>query len=149
MYRLEHSEYLIGLGGFPLLAAALFFLVSWKRQTAARMGDPGLIRQLISNFSPLRFSIKAAAVLLAFLIIILAATNPQKPGSMENIQRKGVDVMLVLDVSKSMLARDIKPSRLDKAKQLLLLLTEKLNNDRIGLILFAGRAYLQMPLTTV
>jgi Ca-activated chloride channel family protein len=67
---------------------------------------------------------------------------------MENVNRKGVDVMLVLDVSKSMLARDIKPSRLERAKQLLLRLTEQLTNDRVGLILFAGRAYLQMPLTT-
>ncbi|HLZ89101.1 MAG TPA: VWA domain-containing protein, partial [Puia sp.] len=148
MYRLEHSEYLIGLGALPLLLAALFFLLSWKKRTAERMGDPALIRQLIRNFSPLRFMIKVSVALLAFFIIVVAAANPQKPGAMENVQRKGVDVMLVLDVSKSMLARDIKPSRLDKAKQLLLLLTEKLDNDRVGLILFAGRAYLQMPLTT-
>lgn len=148
MYRLEHSEYLIGLAALPILLAALFFLLQWKKQTAGRMGDPDLVRQLIRNFSPLRFLIKVSLALAAFLIIILAAANPQKPGTMENIRRKGVDVMLVLDVSKSMLARDIKPSRLDKAKQLLQLLTEKLENDRIGLILFAGRAYLQMPLTT-
>lgn len=148
MFRIQHSEYLTGLGALPLLVVALYFLLSWKKRTAARMGDPGLVRQLISNFSPVRFMIKAVVAILAFGVIILAATNPQKPGAMENIQRKGVDVMLVLDVSKSMLARDIKPSRLEKAKQLLLLLTEKLNNDRIGLILFAGRSYLQMPLTT-
>ena len=148
MYRIQHSEYLIGLGALPLLVAALYLLVSWKKRTAARMGDPLLVRQLIGNFSPGRFMFKALAAILAFGVIILAAANPQKPGAMENVQRKGVDVMLVLDVSKSMLARDIKPSRLDKAKQFMLLLTEKLNNDRIGLILFAGRAYLQMPLTT-
>jgi len=67
---------------------------------------------------------------------------------MQNVNRRGVDVMLVLDVSKSMLARDIKPNRLEKAKQMLIRLTDKLENDRIGLVLFAGRAYLQMPLTT-
>jgi Ca-activated chloride channel family protein len=148
VYRLEHSEYLIGLGALPLLVAALVFLLGWKKRTAARMGDPALIRQLIGNFSPRRFLFKAIAAILAFGVIIVAAANPQKSGAMENVQRKGVDVMLVLDVSKSMLAKDIKPSRLDKAKQFLLLLSEKLNNDRIGLILFAGRAYLQMPLTT-
>jgi Ca-activated chloride channel family protein len=148
VYRLQHSEYLIGLGALPLLLATLYFLLRWKKQTVVRMGDPALVRQLIRNFSPLRFLLKAGIALVAFLIIILGAANPQKPGKMENIQRKGVDVMLVLDVSKSMLARDIKPSRLEKARQLLLLLTEKLENDRIGLILFAGRAYLQMPLTT-
>ena len=132
----------------PLLVAALFLLLSWKKKTASRMGDPALIRQLIRNFSPVRFGIKVTAALVAFFVIILAAANPQKPGAMENVHRKGVDVMLVLDVSKSMLARDVKPSRLDKAKQLLLLLTEKLDNDRVGLILFAGRPYLQMPLTS-
>jgi Ca-activated chloride channel family protein len=92
--------------------------------------------------------IKATLVLVAFFVVVLGAANPQKPGSMENVQRKGVDVMLVLDVSKSMLARDIKPTRLEKAKQFLLRLTDQLPNDRIGLVLFAGRAYLQMPLTS-
>lgn len=148
MFRLEHSDYLVGLGALPLLVAAFVFLLGWKKKTAARIGDPALVRQLIRSFSPLKFILKSMVALLAFLVIVLAAANPQKPGAMENVQRKGVDVMLVLDVSKSMLARDIKPSRLDKAKQLLMLLTEKLDNDRIGLILFAGRAYLQMPLTS-
>ena len=148
MYRIEHIEYLLGLVGCPLLLAALWFLLTWKKRVVARIGDPSLVEQLISSFSSVRFLIKAVLVLIAFFIIVVGAGNPQKPGKMENVQRKGVDVMICLDVSKSMLARDIKPSRLDKAKQLLQLLTEKLENDRIGLILFAGRAYLQMPLTS-
>ncbi|HLA58323.1 MAG TPA: VWA domain-containing protein, partial [Puia sp.] len=69
-------------------------------------------------------------------------------GKAEDITRQGVDVIIVLDVSKSMLAQDVKPSRLDKARQLLYRLTDRLQNDRMGLILFAGRAYMQMPLTT-
>ena len=148
MFRVEHIENLIGLAALPLLVATLYLLLSWKKKTAARIGDPTLVRQLIRNFSSWRFLLKAGLALLAFIIIILGAGNPQKPGSMENVQRKGVDVMFVLDVSKSMLARDIKPSRLERAKQLLLRLTDKLDNDRIGLVLFAGRPYLQMPLTT-
>ena len=148
MYRIEHIENLIGLAALPLLIAALWFLLSWKKRTMARIGDPSLVRQLVSNFSSARFLIKAGILLLAFLIIVIGAGNPQKPGKMENVKRKGVDVMVVLDVSKSMLATDIKPSRLDKAKQLLLLMLDKLENDRIGLVLFAGRAYLQMPLTS-
>jgi Ca-activated chloride channel family protein len=148
VYRIEHIENLLGLAAFPLLAAALWFLLGWKKRTVARIGDPSLVRQLVSSFSPTRFLIKAGVALLAFLIIVIGAGNPQKPGKMENVKRKGVDVMIVLDVSKSMLARDVKPSRLDKAKQLLLLMLDKLDNDRIGLVLFAGRAYLQMPLTS-
>ena len=148
VFRIEHTEYLVGLAGLPILLALLWLLLQWKKKTAARMGDPALISLLIESFSSVRFLVKAALVLLAFIIIVLGAANLQKPGSMENVQRKGVDVMLVLDVSKSMLARDIKPSRLEKAKQFLLRLTDQLENDRIGLILFAGRAYLQMPLTS-
>ena len=148
MYRVEHIDYLIGLGALPLLLAALWLLLGWKKKTAARIGDPALVQQLIGNYSALRFAIKATLAILAFAVIVLGAANLQQPGKMENVQRKGVDVMFVLDVSKSMLAQDIKPSRLDKAKQLLTLLSEKLENDRIGLILFAGRPYLQMPLTS-
>jgi Ca-activated chloride channel homolog len=148
VFRIEHTEYLVGLAGLPILLALLWLLLQWKKKTAARMGDPALISLLIDSFSSVRFGVKAGLVLLAFVIIVLGAANLQKPGSMENVQRKGVDVMLVLDVSKSMLARDIKPSRLEKAKQFLLRLTDQLENDRIGLILFAGRAYLQMPLTS-
>jgi Ca-activated chloride channel family protein len=123
-------------------------LLRWKKKTVARVGDPRLVQQLIKNFSSSRFLIKAVLVLLAFTALIIGAANPQRPGAMEKINRQGVDVMLVLDVSKSMLAKDIKPSRLDRAKQLLLRLVDKLEEDRIGLVLFAGRAYLQMPLTT-
>jgi Ca-activated chloride channel homolog len=148
LFRIQHIEYLFGLGAIPLLGALFYLLIEWKKQAAARMGDPALVEQLVRNFSPLRFLVKFVLSLLAFAAIIVGAGNLQKPGSMENVRRQGVDVMLVLDVSKSMLARDIKPSRLEKAKQLLTRLTDKLDNDRLGMVLFAGRAYMQMPLTT-
>jgi Ca-activated chloride channel family protein len=148
VFRIEHIEYLNGLAALPLLLFLLWLLLNWKKKTVSRIGDPWLVSQLIGNFSSARFLIKAGLALVAFFAIVLAAANPQKPGSMENVQRKGVDVMLVLDVSRSMLARDIKPTRLERAKQFLLRLVDQLPNDRIGLVLFAGRAYLQMPLTT-
>ena len=147
-FRVQHIEYLFGLVGLPLLVMVLFTLWQWKRKTRARIGDPALVSELIKSYSSIRFFIKAAIALLAFATIVLGASNFQKPGAMENIKRQGVDVMLVLDVSKSMLATDIKPSRLEKAKQALVRLADKLDNDRIGLVLFAGRSYLQMPLTT-
>lgn len=148
MVRFQHMEYLLGLALFPLLVVLLYALLRWKRKTTARIGDPILVKQLIKNFSSVRFFIKVSLALLAFILVVMGAANMQRPGAMENVNRQGVDVMMVLDVSKSMLARDIKPSRLEKAKQLLLRLMDKLENDRIGLVLFAGRAYLQMPLTT-
>jgi Ca-activated chloride channel family protein len=148
VFRIEHIEYLNGLAALPVLLVLLWFLLRWKKRTAEKIGDATLVSQLIRNFSSVRFMIKAGLALVALFAIVLAAANLQKPGSMENVQRKGVDVLLVLDVSKSMLARDIKPSRLERAKQFLLRLVDQLPNDRIGLVLFAGRAYLQMPLTT-
>jgi Ca-activated chloride channel homolog len=148
MFRIQHTEYLFGLAAIPLLAALFYLLIQWKKQAAARIGEPLLVEQLVKNFSPLRFLIKFVLVLLAFTGIVLGAGNLQKPGAMQNVHRQGVDVMMVLDVSKSMLARDIKPSRLEKAKQLLTRLTDKLEDDRLGMVLFAGRAYMQMPLTT-
>ncbi len=85
---------------------------------------------------------------LALAAVIVASANLQKPGAMDDVQRKGVDVVIAMDVSKSMLAEDIKPNRLERARQLVYKLMDQLPNDRVGLVLFAGRAYLQMPLTT-
>ncbi len=148
MLKLQHIEYLFGLGALPLLGLLLYILLRWKKKTRAKIGDPALVGQLVKNYSPLLFAVKAGLALAALTAILLGAANFQRPGAMQNVNRRGVDVMLVLDVSKSMLARDIKPSRLERAKQLLIRLTDRLENDRIGVVLFAGRAYLQMPLTT-
>jgi Ca-activated chloride channel family protein len=123
-------------------------LLQWKKNVIRKIGDEGLVRQLVRNFSPGKYAFKFSLALLACAAVVLGAANLQKRGTTENVSRKGVDIMLVLDVSKSMLADDIKPSRLEKAKQFLTKLLYKLKEDRIGLILFAGRAYLQMPLTT-
>ena len=147
MIRFQHIENLFGLVSIPLLIVVFLFLLQWKRKTKQKLGDPGLIGQLIGTYSPVKFSVKFIVALLALATIIMGAANIQKPGSMQDVQRRGVDVMLVLDVSKSMLAEDIKPSRLSKAKQFLLRLVDKMENDRLGLVLFAGRAYMQMPLT--
>jgi Ca-activated chloride channel family protein len=148
MIKWQHIEYLFGLVALPLLGLLLYTLLRWKKKTRSRIGDPALVKELVKSYSPLRFGIKAGLALMALAAVVMGAANYQRPGAMENVNRRGVDVMLVLDVSKSMLARDIKPSRLEKAKQLLTRLADKLENDRIGLVLFAGRAYLQMPLTT-
>src|SRR5579871_1705416 len=99
--RLQHIEYLIGLAALPVILLLLFLLLRWKKKTSALMGDPALVQQLIGNFSPLRFAIKAGLATVALGVLVLAAANLQKPGKMENVQRKGVDVMFVLDVSKS------------------------------------------------
>lgn len=143
----EHLEYLLFLLLIPGLVILYNYLIRWKKKTASRIGDPLLVKQLVKSFSARNFLVKFIMTLLTVLLLVTGMANLRGKGKAENITRQGVDVMIVLDVSKSMLARDIKPSRLDKAKQLLYRLVDKLQNDRLGLILFAGRAYMQMPLT--
>jgi Ca-activated chloride channel homolog len=144
----QHPEYFIGLIVIPGLLFGYFRLVSWKKKLAARIGDPSLVAQLVKSYSAGNFLLKFVLMLTAVFFLVAGLANLRAKGNAENITRNGVDVMIVLDVSKSMLAQDVKPSRLDKAKQLLYRLVDRLQNDRIGLILFAGRAYMQMPLTT-
>jgi Ca-activated chloride channel homolog len=146
--KFQHLEYLAGLLVLPLLILLFLRMLQWKKKTGARIGDPGLVQQLVKTYSPARTVVKFGLACLALIFLILGLANLRSRGTTENFSRSGVDVMIVLDVSKSMLAQDVKPSRLEKAKQLLFKLLDRLENDRVGLILFAGRAYLQMPLTT-
>ena len=148
MIRFENTIYLWGLAAIPFMILLFIFLLQWKKRTAKRIGDARLVSQLVRNYSPFKFALKFILVAICFGLIITGAANYQEPGNLQNTNLKGVDVMLVLDVSKSMLAEDIKPSRLERAKQLLTKLLDRLQNDRIGIVLFAGRSYLQMPLTT-
>ncbi|HEY4151534.1 MAG TPA: VWA domain-containing protein [Chitinophagaceae bacterium] len=146
-FRFEHIEFLPGLA--LLLVGVLLYLevLRWKRKTQQKIGEPALVKELTKSYSPFRFALKFIFVLVALGATIVAAANLQSQGAAETVSRKGVDVMMVLDVSNSMLAEDIKPSRLERAKQLVTRLLDKMDNDRIGLVLFAGRAYMQMPLT--
>jgi Ca-activated chloride channel family protein len=148
LVRFENINYWLCLTAIPFLVALFVFLLQWKKATAKKIGDEKLVGLITRNYSSFKFLLKFIIVLVALVAIIIGAMNFQTQGKTENIHRKGVDVMIVLDVSKSMLAEDIKPSRLDRAKELLTLLMNKLENDRVGLVLFAGRAYMQMPLTT-
>jgi Ca-activated chloride channel family protein len=146
--QFQHPENFIGFLLIPLLILLFYRLIGWKKKLVKKIGDPTLVSQLVKSFSPQNFTTKFILVCIALLLLVLGLANLRAKGSAENISRQGVDVMIVLDVSKSMLAQDVKPSRLDKAKQLLYRLVDRLQNDRVGLILFAGRSYMQMPLTT-
>ncbi|GAA4317546.1 VWA domain-containing protein [Compostibacter hankyongensis] len=147
MVRFQHSFYLYGL--LLLIVLLLVFVVAgYRRRRSLRMlGDLSLVQQLLGGYSRRRYVLKFAFLFLAFLFLVVGAANLQIGNRMEKITRKGVDVMIALDVSKSMLAQDIQPSRLDRAKQLISRLLDKMSNDRVGLVVFAGNAYLQMPLT--
>jgi len=124
------------------------FVLRSKKNTIKKIGDPALVNQLIKDYSPAKFLIKFVLIVTAFVAGIIALANPRMPKGTTIVNRSGIDVMIALDVSKSMLADDIKPSRLERAKQFIERLIDKLPDDRIGIVVFAGRAYLQMPLTT-
>ena len=148
VFRFENISLLFALAFVPLMLAMFFSVVRWKKKTTARIGDPKLVEQLIRGYSSARFRNKFLLVLAAFVLCALGLANLQSPIGAERVNRQGVDVMVALDVSKSMLATDIQPDRLQRAKLLVSQLINQLGNNRVGLVLFAGRAYLQMPMTT-
>jgi Ca-activated chloride channel family protein len=113
-----------------------------------RIGEPSLIKSLLQDYSRYKNWIKIAIVLFAFASVIIGTANPQIGSRLEEAKREGIDVIIALDISNSMLAEDVKPSRLEFAKQSISKLVDRLQNDRIGLIIFAGDAFIQLPLTT-
>jgi Ca-activated chloride channel homolog len=148
MYHFQHNEFLFILAAIPLVVGLFMTVLRWKKKTIRKIGDEKLVSELISGYSPVKYFMKFVLAAMALAAVILAAANLQKPGAMDPVQRKGVDVVIALDVSKSMLAQDSKPNRLEVARQLVYRLIDELQNDRVGLVLFAGRAYMQMPLTS-
>jgi Ca-activated chloride channel family protein len=120
----------------------------WKKKVVKRMGDKKLVDLLTNNFSKKLFNLKFILLLLAIIAGVATIMNLRKPADEDGISRKGIDVVIALDVSKSMLATDLQPSRLERAKQFITKLMNAMPDDRIALVLFAGKAYMQMPLTT-
>lgn len=148
MLEFQHIEYLIVLAAVPALLILFFLLLRWKKKTSDKIGDTHLVKQLSGNFSPNKFNLKFIFVVIAFICCGLALAGLVEPDGKSNVKRTGIDVVIALDVSNSMLADDIKPTRLDRAKQIIGKLIDRLQNNRIGLIIFAGKAYVQMPLTS-
>lgn len=148
MFRFEFDIFLISLALVPVMLVLYFGILRWKKKTVGRIGDPVLVNQLIRGYSPGRFRIKFLLILFGFTAIAFGLANLQRPDQVAQVNRQGVDVMIALDVSKSMVAQDIQPSRLQRAKLMVGKMIDKLQNDRVGLVVFAGRAYMQMPLTS-
>jgi tetratricopeptide (TPR) repeat protein len=147
MFRFQYIEYLFALAAIPVLVGLYFLVLNWKKKTIKKIGDERLVKEMIKNYSPQRFAIKFLLIITAFASGVFALANLRTPMGSEKVSRNGIDVMIALDVSNSMLAQDVKPTRLDRAKQAIGKLIDKLGNDRVGLVVFAGKAYLQMPLT--
>lgn len=148
MFRFEHSEFLWALLIVPILIVVYFYLRSWRKQSLKNLSENHLLRSIIPLRSSGKFGIKYFTYLLALALLIIGMANPQIGSKLQEVKRKGVDVMVALDLSNSMLAEDIKPNRLESAKRAISKFIEKLRNDRIGLVVFGGQAYTQLPITT-
>jgi Ca-activated chloride channel family protein len=147
-FQFQHIEYTWGLLAIPFFSLLFVWLMRWKQRVVKRMGDKKLVDLLTNNFSKKLFSLKFILLLLAIIAGVATIMNLRKPADEDGISRKGIDVVIALDVSKSMLATDLQPSRLERAKQFITKLMNAMPDDRIALVLFAGKAYMQMPLTT-
>jgi Ca-activated chloride channel homolog len=147
-FQFQHKEFIWLAGGILLLVLLFIFLLRWKRKVKKRIGDPTLVKSLINSYSHRLFVLKVIFLIIAFGLGVAAVMNLRRPAADETSSRKGIDVVIALDVSKSMLAQDLPPNRLERAKQFITKLMAAMPDDRIGLVVFAGRAYLQMPLTT-
>jgi Ca-activated chloride channel family protein len=148
MFRFANPEYLNLLYLLPVLVALFWYLGRNRKKLLQNFADKELHKTLMPTDSNLKRWTKFVIILLALTCIILAAANPQVGTKMQEVKQSGIDVYILLDVSNSMMAEDIKPNRLEKAKYQISNLITKLRGDRIGLIIFAGQAYVQIPLTT-
>ncbi len=143
----QYKELLWLLLLLPIIVGTYFYAVAKKRKAFKKIGDDALVKELTAHYNTSSFYKKFLLAFLAMALILVSVANLRTKIGAEKINRNGIDVMIAIDVSKSMLAQDIKPNRLDRAKQLLNKLIDKLSNDKVGIVIFAGRAYLQMPLT--
>ena len=148
MFRFEEPTYLYLLLLLPFLAA--FYLYSnYRRRNAIRkFGDPVLMAQLMPDVSKYRPDVKFWLVFAAIGLFAVLLARPQFGSKLETVKRQGVEVMIALDISNSMLAQDVQPSRLEKAKRLVAQLVDKMENDKVGMIVFAGDAFTQLPITS-
>ncbi|NWF88571.1 MAG: VWA domain-containing protein [Ignavibacteriaceae bacterium] len=148
MFRFAHPEYLYALYGLPILVGLYFILLKRQKQLLNKFANTTLHKVLVPKFSRVKSWIKMFLVITSLALLVLAAANPQVGTRLEEVKQSGIDVFILLDVSLSMSAEDIKPNRLEKAKFQISSLIQKLRGDRIGLIIFSGDAYVQIPLTT-
>ena len=148
MFRFAHPEYLYALYAVPLFILVFWYLSRNRKKILQKFAQKDLQKLLLPNYSSIKNLLKFGIIILVFILLVVAASNPQVGTRMEEVKQTGIDVYICLDVSLSMKAEDIKPNRLDRAKFQISNLIQKLRGDRIGLIIFAGQAYVQFPLTS-
>jgi len=148
MFRFEREIYLYFLALIPLLYLLFFLLRRQRVKLLEKFGDSRIVQKLLVDSSVYKPWLRFSLAMLVMTSIILTLANPQIGSKLSEYKRKGIDVIIALDISNSMLSEDIKPNRLERAKQVISKLIDKMQSDRIGLIVFAGDAFVQLPLTT-
>lgn len=148
MFRFEEPTYLYLLLLLPFLAAFYLYSNYRRRKAIRKFGDPVLMAQLMPDVSKYRPDVKFWLVFAAIGLFAVLLARPQFGSKLETVKRQGVEVMIALDISNSMLAQDVQPSRLEKAKRLVAQLVDKMENDKVGMIVFAGDAFTQLPITS-
>ena len=148
MYELEEKWYLYFLIVIPVLTVLFLYVQFWKRKKQFEFGDLELIKKLSPEKSVFKPILKLVVVLLALTCLIIGLVNPKIGTKLETVKREGIDIIFAIDVSKSMLAEDVAPSRLEKSKQLVSQIINNLGSDRIGIIAYSGSAFPVLPITT-
>lgn len=148
MIQLDEKIYFYLLFIIPIMIVLFLLLQLWKKSTQRRFAEPRLFRRLTPNKSSFKSTIKLLVLITALFCLVLGLVNPKIGTKLETVKRQGVDIVFAVDVSMSMLAEDIAPNRLEKAKRLVSEIINQLASDRIGIIAYAGQAYPQLPITT-
>lgn len=147
MFRFADIEMLWWLLTIPVFVVAYVLITRYKRRQLSEFGDPELMAQLMPDASKSRPIVKFALLMVALSLLIIAAARPQYGQQEKTVKRQGIEVMVALDISNSMLAEDVAPNRLDRAKQMLSKMIDNMVDDKVGLVVFAGEAFTQLPIT--
>lgn len=148
MVQLDEKIYFYLLIIIPVIVVLFLLVLVWKKRTQKKFANTDLLKRLTPNRSSNKSTIKLIVLILGFALLIVGLVNPKIGTKLETVKREGVDIVFAVDVSKSMLAEDIAPNRLEKAKRLVSEIINQLASDRIGIIAYAGQAYPQLPITT-
>ena len=148
MYELDEKKYVYLLFIIPILLVLFLYNQFWKRKKQQEFGDIELLKKLSPEKSTFKPVLKLITILLGLTCLIIGLINPKMGTKMETVKRQGIDIMFAVDVSKSMLAEDVAPNRLEKSKQIVSQLINQFGSDRIGIIAYSGSAFPVLPITT-
>ena len=148
MFELESPKYFYLLALTPIVVVLFVLNLLWKRKQQVAFADLELFEKLSPEKSTFKPVLKLVVLLLAIVCVVIALVNPKMGTKMETVKRQGIDIVFAIDISKSMLAEDVAPNRLEKTKQLVSQIINQLGNDRVGIVGYAGSAYPVLPMTT-